>query len=69
MPRLIKLNEVLKITGLSKSSVYRLINQKDFPEQIRIIDNRVGWIESEVDDWVQSRIAASRDTHIVLKTG
>ncbi|WP_259053393.1 helix-turn-helix transcriptional regulator [Methylohalomonas lacus] len=58
--RLIRRPEVLKITGLSRSSLYERISEGAFPSPIRIGPNRVAWIASEVDQWVQDRIQESR---------
>ena len=48
-------------TGLSRSSIYELINPKsayydpDFPKPVRIGKRAVGWIEADVDTWLKSR--------------
>lgn len=48
-------------TGLAKTTLYQLIKQKKFPRQVRISDKRVGWICSEVDDWINQKIDESRE--------
>jgi prophage regulatory protein len=52
---------------LSRSTIYDKINPRsprydaDFPKPIHLGGGAaVGWIESEVSDWLQSQIAASR---------
>lgn len=57
---LLRLPEVLKKTGLSRSSLYLAINNGTFPKGIKISERGVAFIESEVDEWVQNRIADSR---------
>lgn len=59
--RIIRLREVIGKTGLSKSSVYRLANDpnSDFPAAVRLSQAAVGWRESEVNAWIQSRGAAA----------
>lgn len=47
-------------TGLAKTTLYQLIKQKRFPQQIKISDKRVGWISSEVDEWINQRVEESR---------
>lgn len=54
--RLIRLKEVLHLTGLARSSVYRLVSSKEFPAPVSLGDRAVAWIESEIQDWVLSRI-------------
>lgn len=58
--RLIRIREATQRTGLSKAMVYRLIAAGKFPRQIRLTERTSAWIESEVQAWVDSRIAANR---------
>nr|WP_086493269.1 AlpA family transcriptional regulator [Novosphingobium panipatense] len=50
--RLIRLNDVLHITGLSRSTLYRKIDEGTFPKQIRIAARCTAWRESDVIAWV-----------------
>jgi predicted DNA-binding transcriptional regulator AlpA len=43
------------ITGLSKSTVYRLIKAGQFPPQRKLTEFASGWLRSELEDWVKSR--------------
>jgi len=54
--RLIKLNEVKRKTGLSRSSVYRLAKTGEFPQPIKLGERASGWLESEINGWIDSRI-------------
>ncbi len=58
--QILKLIEVKKTTGLSGSTIYRLISQGDFPKQIKLSERSSGWLKSEVDQWLDDRISASR---------
>ena len=59
--RFLKLPEVKYRTGLSRSTIYLYMAQKNFPAQICIGGRRaVGWLESEIEDWLQQQIKASR---------
>lgn len=60
--KLLRLNDVKEITGLSRSSIYAAIARSEFPRQISIGARAVGWIEAEVLAWVERRISASRAT-------
>lgn len=55
--RLIRLREVMDKTGLSKSTIYRLAGDpsSDFPEAMRLTPATVGWKESEIDAWIETR--------------
>ncbi|HCR2097598.1 TPA: AlpA family transcriptional regulator [Enterobacter asburiae] len=58
---LIRLPEVLKRTGFGKAWIYRLISEGRFPVPVKIGVRAVAFIESEVDEWIQSVIETSRN--------
>lgn len=59
--RIIRLREVMGKTGLSKSSIYRLAADpnSDFPSAVRLTLATVGWKESLIDAWINSRTGAA----------
>ncbi|MBX9477465.1 helix-turn-helix transcriptional regulator [Yersinia enterocolitica] len=59
---LIRLSEVQRRTGYSKAWIYRLISQGRFPSSIKIGSRSIAFVESEIDEWINQRIAASRGT-------
>lgn len=59
--QVLKLIEVKVITGLSGSTIYRLISQDDFPKQIKLSERSSGWLSSEISQWIEDRIVASRN--------
>lgn len=61
MPQaILRLPEVKARTGLSRSSLYARISENQFPRQINIGPRAVGWVESEINDWLAQCIAESR---------
>ena len=58
--RFLRLPEVLARTGLSRSTIYVRRDQGRFPRPVSLGGRAVGWIESEVDEWMREWIAASR---------
>lgn len=58
--RLMRRPEVLRLTGLSRSSMYRLIEKLDFPRPVRLSAKTVGWPASQVNAWIAARVTASR---------
>ena len=58
--RLIRRKEVQAKTGLGASSIYAMIQQGTFPKAINISERRVAWIESDVDQWINERIASHK---------
>jgi prophage regulatory protein len=57
--RLIRIAEVMNLTGLSRSYIYELANQGRFPLSVALVPGGVSraWISTEVADWVGKRIA------------
>jgi prophage regulatory protein len=55
----LRLAFVKKRTGLSKSSIYSGIKQGTFPAQISLGPRAVGWLESSIDGWIQTRVELS----------
>ena len=52
--RILRLNAVLDRTGLSRSTLYRKVDQGTFPTQVQIAARCVGWRESDVIDWMRN---------------
>lgn len=55
-----RLPKVRSRTGLSRSTIYLWISQGLFPKSINLGPRTVGWLESDIDAWLDSRINASR---------
>ena len=58
--RFLRLPEVLERTGLSRSTIYVRLDQGRFPQPVSLGARAVGWIETEVDEWMRERIKKSR---------
>ena len=63
-PILIRRKEVERLTTLSRSRIYALMQQDAFPKNISLGPMSVAWIESEVLDWVAARIAEFRKVEV-----
>jgi len=57
---LIRLHEVLDRTGYSKAWIYALMSKGKFPQSVKIGTRAIAFIESEIDEWIEQRIAESR---------
>jgi prophage regulatory protein len=57
---LLRLPGVIQRVGLSRSTIYRLVRAGSFPEPITIAGRLRAWPESEIDQWIDERIASSR---------
>ena len=62
MHKIIRLPEVKALTGLSRSTIYQKIIEKTFPTQISLGPKSVGWLENDVQNWIQEKIAQSQTT-------
>lgn len=58
--KFIKLREVEALTTLSTSELYRRIAAGTFPRQVLLGPKSSVWIEAEVLEWCEQRIAESR---------
>lgn len=64
-PRYIRSPEVVERTGLCRTTIWRLTKEGDFPAKRRLYGNVVGWLESEVEDWIASRPIVPPDEEAV----
>jgi prophage regulatory protein len=55
--KIIRLCGVIETTGLARSTIYKLIGEGGFPRPAPLVGRSVGWLESEVHEWIESRIA------------
>jgi len=55
--RFMRLPEVISTCSLSRSTIYELISREQFPSQISLGGKNVAWLASEIDNWMQVRIA------------
>jgi prophage regulatory protein len=60
MKRILRLPVVEEKTGLKHSEIYERIKLLTFPRQVRLGPKCVGWLEEEIDQWIDQR-AAERD--------
>ena len=59
-PQILRLNDVKAKTGLSRSTIYLSMAEGTFPKKISLGSRAVGWINSEVIEWIEQRIGESR---------
>lgn len=55
-----RLPEVERCTALKKTHIYALVKKGEFPAPIKLGARASAWLASEVSQWVQDRIEASR---------
>ena len=59
--RLLRRRQVEEMTGLSRSSIYRLMRIQEFPVGIKVGPAAVRWKESDITNWLESRPLATGD--------
>jgi prophage regulatory protein len=59
MHNIMRLSAVIERTGLSRSTIYLRISKGCFPRSISLGGRAVGWIDTEVNEWVVQQIKAS----------
>ena len=60
VPQVLRLPDVLRATGLARSTVYRMVAERTFPGPVRLAKRAVGWRLDDVRRWTQGRPSASR---------
>lgn len=64
IPRMVPLKQVMHYTALSSTTIYDMLDKKSkrydptFPVQVKLSKGRVAWVESEVAEWIENKIAA-----------
>lgn len=54
--RILRLKEVIEKTGLARSTIYKYVDAGTFPEPIPLGGRSVGWVDSEVHEWIAVKI-------------
>jgi len=62
MNKIIRLPEVKNRTGLARSTIYKKMAEKTFPIAISLGSKSVGWLEADVQNWIQSMIDQSKQS-------
>ena len=53
--KILRIQDVINVTGLSRTTVWRLERRGDFPRRLRLGQNSCGWVAQEIQDWIASR--------------
>lgn len=60
MHTILRLSAVKARTGLSRSTIYLRISEGTFPKQVSLGTRAVGFVESEIEEWLSRQIEQSR---------
>ncbi len=53
--KILRCQDVQDVTGLSRSTIYRMMNRDDFPQATKLGIRAIGWRQSAVSDWIEAR--------------
>jgi prophage regulatory protein len=56
MRRILRRRGVEQLVGLGRSQIYSLMETRLFPKQIKLGPRAVGWVEEEIEAWIEERI-------------
>jgi prophage regulatory protein len=60
MQKIVREEKCEEVTGLSRTTRWRLEKLGRFPKRRQLGDNSVGWLQSELDEWLASRPIVDR---------
>ena len=61
--RILRIKTVLERTGLSRSTMYRKMDNGTFPRNVKISTRCAGWRESSISAWLRNPMFYSVDDH------
>ncbi|ELS0762289.1 AlpA family transcriptional regulator [Vibrio vulnificus] len=61
---LLNLKEVIYLTGLKRSSIYKFMDEGHFPKSVSIGGRSVMWDESDIQDWLKEKIALRNQSEL-----
>jgi prophage regulatory protein len=56
--RAIRTQQVIQTTGLGRTTIFRAVKEGRFPKPIKLSERAIGWLESDVRAWLESRRVA-----------
>lgn len=56
----------MNITALARATIYKKMATDEFPKSVNLVGRAVGWVESDILDWIDERIE-ERDQQIEAK--
>ena len=63
-PTILRRPQVQQRTGLSRSTLYQYIKDGEFPASVQLGPRAVGWLESDISDWISARVTLARQASV-----
>lgn len=55
--KFLRIQDVMSLTGLGRSTIYKFMaDETDFPKSVPLGGRAVAWVESEIEEWMESRL-------------
>ena len=51
--RILRKKDILQLTGLSHSTLYRMMHEGKFPKPLRLTPGTVGWTSDSISSWIR----------------
>ena len=61
MKKILRLRAAKDWTGLSRSTIYAMMKNGTFPKSLSLGARAIGWLESDIQAWIDSRVSISKD--------
>jgi prophage regulatory protein len=58
--KLLRVPQVVALTGLSRMTIYRMEKRGEFPDRVQLGPNSIAWHEQDVNNWIAARPPAAR---------
>jgi len=55
--RFLRIATVMERTGLAQATIYEMMHKGTFPKNFRLTPRACGWLETDVDAWIDERVA------------
>lgn len=59
MSKMLRLPEVMERTGLKRSTIYKWLNEKSFPQPVKLGARLIAWREAEIEEWIATRTSVA----------
>ena len=54
-----RVNDLVSLTGLSRSTIFRLVDKGEFPKPIKLSTRIVGWEEEALSRWKEDKVSSN----------
>ena len=54
MNKILRINQVIELTGISRATIYLKLQNNDFPKPVSLGQRAKGWYASDISDWIES---------------